>query len=149
MKKRKNRNITSHAQFTDEQYGKLGTPKRDKFEKGFVQFLQNELKLNRKNELKYIRNPTSVDSNTVKELFTEEQKKEINLLIQNRKRKIEFIRGKLSSSLISGELTVKQKRLLDKELADNKKHPDKGSSWEDVKARIVSKRKSNKKAKDL
>ena len=33
-----NKNIKTLAEFKDEHYGKIGTPKRDKLEKGFESF---------------------------------------------------------------------------------------------------------------
>ena len=36
--KKSNKNITSFADHVDQQYGKKGTPKRDKFEEGFEAF---------------------------------------------------------------------------------------------------------------
>jgi DNA-binding XRE family transcriptional regulator len=36
--KTKNKNLTSLDEFIDEQYGKPGTPKREKFERGFEVF---------------------------------------------------------------------------------------------------------------
>ena len=38
MAKKKNNNLKSLDQFVDEQYGKKGTTKRDKFEKGYEEF---------------------------------------------------------------------------------------------------------------
>ncbi len=38
MAKKKNSNLKSLDQFVDEQYGNKGTPKRDKFEKGYEEF---------------------------------------------------------------------------------------------------------------
>lgn len=38
MVKKKNSNLKSLDEFVDEQYGKRGTTKRDKFEKGFEEF---------------------------------------------------------------------------------------------------------------
>lgn len=38
MKKEKNNNLTSFADHLDEQYGKLGTEEREKFEEGFEAF---------------------------------------------------------------------------------------------------------------
>jgi HTH-type transcriptional regulator/antitoxin HipB len=37
--KTKNDNLTSFADFLDEQYGPIGTPSRDEYEKGFQEFL--------------------------------------------------------------------------------------------------------------
>lgn len=38
MKKETNNNLTSFADHLDEQYGKLGTEEREKFEEGFEAF---------------------------------------------------------------------------------------------------------------
>ena len=38
MSKNKKSNLRSLAHFIDEQYGKRGTPKREKFEKGYTEF---------------------------------------------------------------------------------------------------------------
>ena len=37
------------------------------------------------------------------------------------------------------ELSPEQKKLLDEEMEDNRINPDKGSSWEEVKARLSKK----------
>jgi HTH-type transcriptional regulator/antitoxin HipB len=38
MKNQKNKNLTSWDNHLDEKYGKIGTPKRDKYEQGFEAF---------------------------------------------------------------------------------------------------------------
>ena len=38
--------------------------------------------------------------------------------------------------LLDGVATPEEKALLDRELEEYRRHPDAGSSWEDVKARI-------------
>jgi DNA-binding XRE family transcriptional regulator len=38
MKKKENNNLTSFEDHLDQQYGKIGTPEREKFEEGFEAF---------------------------------------------------------------------------------------------------------------